>query len=345
MSFGRDDGSDMRQRLRRGVRPLPRRAQPAATAPSRSSCASSEIDIAVDLKGYTQDSRPDIFAFRPAPIQVSYLGYPGHHGRRLHRLHHRRQRRGAAGARGVLHARRSSPCRTATSATTRSARSRREAPTPARGGPARAGLRVLLLQQQLQDHGAGVRHLDAAPARRAGQRAVAAAATNAGAEANLRREAQARGVDPARLVFARPARRSPSIWRATALADLFLDTLPYNAHTTASDALWAGLPVLTCRGTAFAARVAASLLHGGRAAGAGRPTTLPTTRRWRCGSRPTRRCSPICASGSRATASPIRCSTPAASAATSRPPTRPCGTSMAARRTAAELRGRCSRVL
>jgi predicted O-linked N-acetylglucosamine transferase (SPINDLY family) len=83
---------------------------------------------------------------------------------------------------------------------------------------------------------------------------------NAGAAANLRRAAQARGVDPARLVFAgrRPLDEHLARHR---LADLFLDTLPYNAHTTASDALWAGLPVLTCRGQAFAGRVAASLLQ------------------------------------------------------------------------------------
>jgi len=83
---------------------------------------------------------------------------------------------------------------------------------------------------------------------------------NAGAEANLRREARARGVDPARLVFAGRLKVEDHLARHR-LADLFLDTLPYNAHTTASDALWAGLPLLTCQGNAFAGRVAASLLH------------------------------------------------------------------------------------
>jgi protein O-GlcNAc transferase len=68
---------------------------------------------------------------------------------------------------------------------------------------------------------------------------------------NLRREAKARGVDPARLVFAERLPLDEHLVRHR-LADLFLDTLPYNAHTTASDALWAGLPVLTCAGTAFA---------------------------------------------------------------------------------------------
>jgi predicted O-linked N-acetylglucosamine transferase (SPINDLY family) len=84
--------------------------------------------------------------------------------------------------------------------------------------------------------------------------------TDATAEANLRREATARGVDPQRLVFAKRAAHPDHLARHR-LADLFLDTLPYNAHTTASDALWAGLPVLTCLGQTFAGRVAASLLH------------------------------------------------------------------------------------
>jgi len=82
---------------------------------------------------------------------------------------------------------------------------------------------------------------------------------NVVAEGNLQREAKARGVDPARLVFADRMPVAEHLARHR-LADLFLDTLPYNAHTTASDALWAGLPVLTCQGSSFAARVASSLL-------------------------------------------------------------------------------------
>jgi protein O-GlcNAc transferase len=78
--------------------------------------------------------------------------------------------------------------------------------------------------------------------------------------ANLRREAQRAGIDPARLVFAPPLETSAHLSRL-ALGDLFLDSLPYNAHTTASDALWAGLPLITCRGCTFAGRVAASLLR------------------------------------------------------------------------------------
>jgi predicted O-linked N-acetylglucosamine transferase (SPINDLY family) len=83
---------------------------------------------------------------------------------------------------------------------------------------------------------------------------------NAAAERNLGREAQERGVDPARLVFAPRAGLEAHLARHR-LADLFLDTLPYNAHTTASDALWMGLPLVTLMGRSFAGRVAASLLN------------------------------------------------------------------------------------
>jgi len=77
---------------------------------------------------------------------------------------------------------------------------------------------------------------------------------------NLRKEAQFRGVNSNRLIFAKRTNLSEHLARHRA-ADLFLDTLPYNAHTTASDALWAELPVLTCMGESFASRVAASLLN------------------------------------------------------------------------------------
>jgi protein O-GlcNAc transferase len=77
---------------------------------------------------------------------------------------------------------------------------------------------------------------------------------------NLRREVEVRGVDPSRLAFAADVPADEHLARH-ALADLFLDTLPYNAHATAADALWAGLPVVTCMGQTFAGRVAASQLQ------------------------------------------------------------------------------------
>jgi len=83
---------------------------------------------------------------------------------------------------------------------------------------------------------------------------------NVAAGDNLRREAAARDIDPDRLVFAPHLPQDEHLARQR-LADLFIDTWPYNAHTTASDALWAGLPLLTYQGHSFPARVAASLLH------------------------------------------------------------------------------------
>jgi predicted O-linked N-acetylglucosamine transferase (SPINDLY family) len=80
------------------------------------------------------------------------------------------------------------------------------------------------------------------------------------ASRNLKLEAEKRGVDSSRLIFASKLPLDQHLARLR-LADLFLDTLPYNAHTTASDALWAGLPLLTCPGKSFASRVAASLLR------------------------------------------------------------------------------------
>jgi predicted O-linked N-acetylglucosamine transferase (SPINDLY family) len=91
------------------------------------------------------------------------------------------------------------------------------------------------------------------------------------AAANLRREAAARGVDGDRIVFAGRLPADEHLARHRC-ADLFLDTLPYNAHTTASDALWAGLPLLTCRGETFPGRVAASLLGN-----VGLPELIATT--------------------------------------------------------------------
>ena len=81
------------------------------------------------------------------------------------------------------------------------------------------------------------------------------------AAANLRRAAQLRGVAPQRIIFARYEKQPENYLARQRLADLFLDTQPYNAHSTGCDALWVGLPILTCLGKAFPARVAASLLH------------------------------------------------------------------------------------
>lgn len=216
------------------------------------------IDIAVDLKGFTRDARPGIFAERAAPIQVSYLGYPGTMG---------------ADYIDYLIA---------------------DATLIPPGSEAHYAEKIVYLPDSYQVNDRHRRIAEATPTRRDMN------LTDAGfvfccfnntykitpktfdswmrmlkgvegsvlwllndtpiAVANLRREAEKRGIDGERLVFADRMPLEHHLARHR-LADLFLDTLPYNAHTTTSDALWAGLPVITCTGKSFASRVAASLLR------------------------------------------------------------------------------------
>jgi len=216
-----------------------------------------EIDIAVDLKGYTQDARTGIFANRAAPIQVNYLGYPGTMGvdfydyivadpvvipdelrccysEKVVRLPHSyqvndRQRRIAE--RVFMRA---------------------ECGLPELGVVYACFNATYKITPEI--FATWMRILDTVPGS-----VLWLYEDNRWAPDNLRREAARHGVDPQRLVFAPPLPNADHLARLR-LADLFLDTLPYNAHTTASDALWAGLPVLTRIGQSFAARVAASLL-------------------------------------------------------------------------------------
>ena len=146
---------------------------------------------------------------------------------------------------------------------------------------------------------------------------------NADVSANLRKEAHARGVAPERLIFAPQVKPEDHLARHH-LADLFLDTLPYNAHTTASDALWAGLPVLTCEGTAFPGRVAASLLHA-----VGLPELVTHNleeyeRKAAALAADARGACRACVSASPATAPPAPCSTSRGIRARWRPRSSPC---------------------
>jgi predicted O-linked N-acetylglucosamine transferase (SPINDLY family) len=214
------------------------------------------IDILIDLKGFTQDSRTSILALRPAPVQVNYLGYPGTLGVDLcdylitdafvtpHAcaddyaesfafLPHSYQPRGR---RAVIGA----------------------APTRAEAGlPEDAFVFCCfnqaykftpevfgLWRQCLNNTPGSVLWLLAAPE----------------AEGNLRNEAWNHGVAGDRLIFAPDAAQDRHLQRLQ-LADLVLDTSPYGAHTTASDALWAGVPVVTRPGGTFASRVAGSVLR------------------------------------------------------------------------------------
>ena len=215
------------------------------------------VDIAVDLKGFTQDSRPRIFALRAAALQVSYLGYPGtlsapymdyliadrvvvtpqsrpHYSEQLAYLPHSYQ---------VNDSRRAIAERTIT---------RAAADLPGDGFVFCCFNNAYKILPEA--FGTWMRILARVP----GSVLWLIEDSRLAAE-NLRRAAAERGIDPRRLVFA-PRLTLPRHLARHALADLFLDTWPYNAHTTASDALWAGLPVLTLAGETFAARVGASLL-------------------------------------------------------------------------------------
>ncbi len=257
-STGPDDGSPMRARLVRAFDRFVelRDAAPAAVAQA---IRDDGVDILVDLKGHTQDATPIVLAYRPAPIQVHYLGYPGTiEGGLCDYLLGDAIVTPAAHATDYAEAIVTLPGSYQVNDRERpvgTAPSRTDLGLPAEGivfacfnqtykinpGVFDAWTRIL------RDVQGSVLWL---LARRDGEPATA----------NLRREAQARGIDPTRLVFARhrPNAEYLGLYRH---ADLFLDTWPYNAHTTASDALWAGCPVLTVLGESFAGRVAASLLH------------------------------------------------------------------------------------
>ena len=219
---------------------------------------SMEIDIAVDLKGFTEDSRTDIFARRAAPIQVNYLGYPGTMGADyIDYLIADRTLVPDDHVDGYAEKIVCLPDSYQPNDTQRVIAdrqfTRREAGLPEQGfvfccfnnnwkiAPDMFGIWLRLLKQV---EGSVLWLLE----------------DNAAAARNLRREAGLQGVGVERLVFAPRLPLAEHLARHR-LADLFLDTLPCNAHTTASDALWAGLPVLTCPGETFAGRVGASLVR------------------------------------------------------------------------------------
>jgi predicted O-linked N-acetylglucosamine transferase (SPINDLY family) len=215
-----------------------------------------EIDIAVDLKGYTNEGRPGILNYRPAPVQAHYLGFPGTMGVDCvdyliadsvvippeHRPFYTEK---------IAYLPDTYQCNDSKRAVATRIPTRIELGLPPgfvfccfnnnhKILPETFGIWMRLLTQ-----------VDGS--------VLWLLKDNDAVAANLRREAAARGISPERLIFA--PRTDPALHLARqSVADLFFDTLPYNAHTTASDALWAGLPVLTLAGSTFAGRVAASLL-------------------------------------------------------------------------------------
>ncbi|MDQ2102116.1 tetratricopeptide repeat protein [Azospirillum isscasi] len=255
-STGIDDGSPMRRRLTAAVERFVDLRDRSDLDAARA-IAADGIDILVDLKGYTAFARTAILAARPAPVQVNWLGYPGTMGAdfidviladavtippgeegfyseavlRLPHCYQPNDRHRAIAERTP---------------------SRAESGLPEDGFVFCCFNSPYKLTPALFDVWA--RLLRSVPGS-----VLWLYAGNPLVAGNLRREAAARGVAAERLVFAPPRPLAEHLARHR-LADLFLDTLPYNAHTTASDALWAGLPVVTCRGATFAGRVAASLL-------------------------------------------------------------------------------------
>ena len=257
ISLGRDDGSAMRDRL---VRAFDRFEDVRARSDREVAelLAALEVDIAIDLMGYTLNARPGILSHRPCPAQASWLGYPATmaadfidyaiadrivlppgqedcFAEKIVRLPHSYYPSDSANPIGD-----NTPTRA-------------EAGLPEHGfvfcnfnnnWKISEAMFAVWMRLLARVPGSVLWLLPAHPA----------------ARENLRRQAAARGIDPARLVFAARMESADHLARHR-LADLFLDTLPYNAHTTAVDALWAGLPVITCMGESFCARVAASLLH------------------------------------------------------------------------------------
>jgi predicted O-linked N-acetylglucosamine transferase (SPINDLY family) len=219
-----------------------------------------QIDIAVDLMGYTRWCRPGIFASRPARAQVNYLGYPGGMGVPFMDY--------------VIADEFLIPPRTAHLYDEQivylpdcfqpndDQRVRAPAPLRSEAGLPKEGLVFCCFNNSYKItpplFDIWMRLLDRTPGS-----VLWMAVGNPAARENLRREAAGRGVDPERLVLTEWRPYAEHLGRLQ-LADLFLDTLPFNGGTTASDALWAGVPVVTCAGEAFASRMAGSLL---RAAG------------------------------------------------------------------------------
>ncbi|MCC6198316.1 MAG: tetratricopeptide repeat protein [Burkholderiales bacterium] len=216
-----------------------------------------EVDVAVDLTGFTQHARTRIFAQRPAPVQVNYLGYPGTMGAPYFDY--------ILADRFVIpEARRESYAEQVVYLpdTFQANDSRRRI---AARGPTRAAQGLpedtVVFCSFNNSYKITPRMFDVWM-RILGQVPRSVLWLLGGSpvlEANRRREAASRGVDPGRLVFAARLDYEDHLARYR-LADLFLDTLPFNAGATASDALFAGLPVLTCAGDAFAGRMAGSLV-------------------------------------------------------------------------------------
>lgn len=256
ISFGADDGGEMRTRLENAfTRFIDARDRPNFEVAKL--LRELEIDIAVDLSGYTGGARPGVLAHRAAPVQVNYLGYPGTLGadyidyliadRIVIPPEHRRFY-----AEHIVWLPDTYQANDSARRVASERPERNDARLPESGFIFccfNANHKILP-----ETFTRWMRILG-----RSENSVLWLLENNERASANLRAAAQAQGVSPERLVFAKQERPDRHLARLR-LADLVLDTLPYGAHTTASDASRMGVPVLTLRGETFAGRVAASLL-------------------------------------------------------------------------------------
>ncbi len=254
-SYGPDDRSPMRARLERAFDKF-RDVRLRSFAEVATAIHADGVDILVDLKGYTFRAHPEIMSLRPAPLQVSFLGYPG--------------TMGAEFIDYIIGDRIVTPAESAGDFAEKlvlmpdsyqvNDRRRPVGKTPSRSalGLPDTGFVFCCFNQAYkilpETFSSWMRLLKGVP----GSVLWLLGSLPAAGE-NLQREAAARGVERSRLLFAPQLPLAEHLGRLGA-ADLFVDTFPYTAHTTASDALWAGLPVLTRSGDTFASRVAASLL-------------------------------------------------------------------------------------
>lgn len=256
-SSGPDDASAMRRRLEKAFDHFVDIRNDGDDRAARR-IHEHDIDILVDLKGHTEDGRLEILARRPAPVQVHYLGYPGTIG--VDFIDYMLVDRFIVPpgseqyfAEKLVYLPGSYQVNDRLRTIAENAPARAECGLPERGfvfccfnNSYKIAAPVFALWMRLLTAVSGS--------------VLWLLADNEAAAENLRREAAAHGIDPARLVFAPRLPLAQHLARHR-WADLFLDTMPVNAHTTASDALWAGLPIVTCAGRSFVARVAGSLLH------------------------------------------------------------------------------------
>jgi predicted O-linked N-acetylglucosamine transferase (SPINDLY family) len=219
---------------------------------------SKQVDIAIDLKGFTQHRRTGIFAYRAAPIQVNYLGYPGTMGADYMDYVIADEIVLPVSAQSfysekIVYLPNSYQPNDRQREVSKKRFARAELGLPESAFVFACFNNNFKLNPMVMDSWARI--LQAVPGS-----VLWLLEDNQYAASNLRIEMKKRRVDPSRLIFAPRMPLSEHLSRQRE-ANLFIDTWPYNAHTTASDALWIGLPVLTYMGESFASRVAASLLH------------------------------------------------------------------------------------